>query len=373
VTIAGPAGSNTAAEASSESWIRRWGLSAWMLVGITLPIITLYGVMAALSGFIVPLVIAVVIGILASPLIDVLHRFRIPRPLGALIVMLALLGVIVGSIAVSVRGIIDQGDEIHEQLIAGVEAVDVWLADLDLDLGIAGDRVDEAGDFAIDWVGGLASYASTIFSSVIAFAVGAFLSVFFLYYVLSDWHRLRDWVGRHLAVPDDLGAGMVDDVTSLVRRGFYALTASSLVTAMLIGATMLILDLPLAFTVALVTFVTSYIPYLGAIFSGAFGFLVALGAGGTSDAIILLIVILVVQNVVQTVVGNRLASTTLSLHPIAALISTIIGAAVAGLLGAMLSAPVVAAVIAIRKRVLEYQPSVTAASPNAGLVVDDVG
>ncbi len=137
-------------------------------------------------------------------------------------------------------------------------------------------------------------------------------------------------------------------------------------TAVLIGAAMLILDLPLAFTVALVTFVTSYIPYLGAIFSGTFGFLVALGAGGTTDAIILLVVILVVQNVVQTVVGNRLASTSLSLHPIASLISTIVGAAIAGLLGATLSAPVLAAIIAIRQRVTEYEP------PPADAAVDSL-
>lgn len=55
----------------------------------------------------------------------------------------------------------------------------------------------------------------------------------------------------------------------------------------------------------------------------------ALGAGGTTHAVILLIVILVLQNVVQTVVGNRLTSSSLSLHPIAALISTIVGASLA--------------------------------------------
>ena len=52
---------------------------------------------------------------------------------------------------------------------------------------------------------------------------------------------------------------------------------------------MLILDIPLAFTVILVTFVTSFIPYLGAIVSGAFAVLVALGAAGVQEAIIILI------------------------------------------------------------------------------------
>jgi predicted PurR-regulated permease PerM len=186
--------------------------------------------------------------------------------------------------------------------------------------------------------------------------MGGFFALFFLYYVLSDWHRLSDWVGGHLGVPDDLGGGIVDDTTNLIRRAFYALTLSSVVTAVLIGLTMLLLDLPLALVVALVTFVTSYIPYLGAIFSGIFGFLVALGAGGRTDAVILLLVILIVQNVVQTIVGNRLTSSQLSLHPIASLIATLVGAAVAGLLGAILAAPVLAVALAVQRRIRAYEP-----------------
>ena len=353
-----------------KPWISRWGSSAWMLIGVALLAAVVYGALATLSGLVVPLVVAAVIGILASPIVDWLHRYRVPRPLGAITVILGLIGVIVGSVVISVRGVIDQGDEITEQLTAGVDALDDWLADLDL--GDAGDRLDQASEAGIDWIGGLASYATTIFSGVMAFVVGTFLGLFFMYYLLADWHRLSAWVGRSLPVPADLGAAIVDDVTSLVRSGFYALTASSLVTAILIGATMVALDLPLAFTVALVTFVTSYIPYLGAIFSGAFGFLVALGAGGTTQALILLVVILVVQNVVQTLVGNRLVSTSLSLHPIAGLISTIVGASLAGLLGAMLSAPVLAAIIAVRKRVAAYQPLAAADAPGVS-ELDDGG
>ncbi len=105
-------------------------------------------------------------------------------------------------------------------------------------------------------------------------------------------------------------------------------------TAVLIGATMLVLGLPLAFTVALVTFATSYIPYLGAIFSATFACLVAIGSGSLTQAFVLLVVILVVQNVVQTVMSTKLTSDRLSLHPIASLVSTIVGASLGGLFGA---------------------------------------
>ncbi|MGB0113655.1 MAG: AI-2E family transporter [Ilumatobacteraceae bacterium] len=349
--------------------IRQWGTSAWMLVGVVVFASLVVGALGAVSGVVVPLTIAALIGIIASPLVDYMNRFAVPRLFGALFVMLGLIVILVGSIAISVRGVIDQSDEISQQVTAGVAAIDDWLDDHNIDVGTPSDQVDGLSDAGRSWVGGLASYASTIFSGLLAFLVGGFLALFFTFYVLSDWHRLRDWVGSHLGVPPDLGSAIVDDVTGLIRRGFYALSLSSLVTAILIGAAMLILDVPLAFTVAIVTFVTSYIPYLGAILSGAFGFLVALGSSGISDAIILLVVILVVQNIVQTIVGNRLTSTTLALHPIANLISTIVGAALAGLLGAMLSAPLLAAVIAVHRRVRDYEPSL----PGAAAAPADAG
>lgn len=351
------------APASTTGSLRRWGTSAWMLLGILVLASVVYGALATLSGLLVPLVIAAVIGTLASPVVDWLHRHHVPRQLGAVIVMVAIVVVLVAAVVVSVRGIIEQSDQLGDELAAGVDKVGAWLADADVEIGTGSNIVDTGGSLGIDWVGGLATYFTTIFSSALAFVVGVFLGVFFLYYILSDWHRLRDWLGRNLGVPADLGAGIIDDVTGLIRRGFGALTASSIVTAVLIAATMVVLDLPLAFTVGFVTFVTSYIPYIGAIFSGAFGFLVALGAGGTTQALVLLVVILVVQNLVQTVVGNRLTSSSLSIHPIAALMSTIVGASLAGLVGAMLSAPVLASIIAVRRRVAAHGRAERVSSP----------
>ena len=146
----------------------------------------------------------------------------------------------------------------------------------------------------------------------------------------------------------------------MTRQGFAALTVSSLITAAIITATMVAPGIPLAFTVALVTFVASYIPYLGAIFSTAFACLVALGSAGVTEALILLVVILIVQNVVQTVVTTKLTSDRLAIHPIANIISTLVGASLAGLLGATLSAPVLAMAIRITRRIRQYEPHATA-------------
>ncbi|MEM9040667.1 MAG: AI-2E family transporter [Actinomycetota bacterium] len=337
-------------EQDDTSAIERYGRTSWFLIGIVVFAGICYSALAAVSGLVVPLVLATTIGILGVPLVDGLERRRIPRPAGALLVMLGLIAVLVGSVLLAIDGIIEQGDEITRWVTAGIDRVDEWLESRDGDLGVADDRFEQARQWGIDLLPGAASWFTTIFSSVVAFLFGAFLGFFLLYYILVDWERLRDWVGRHLSSDDAWGAAVVEDAISTVREGFAALTASSLVTAVLIGGTMVVLDLPLAFVVTLVTFVTSYVPYLGAIFSAVFACLVALGAGEFGQAVILLVVILIVQNIVQTVIGTKLTSDRLSLHPIAGLTSTIVGASLAGLLGATLSAPVLATILRINAR-----------------------
>ncbi|MFK8023527.1 MAG: AI-2E family transporter [Ilumatobacter sp.] len=349
------------ASGPETSGLVKWGRASWLLIGIIAVASIGYSALAAMSGLVAPLVVAIVIGMLAAPLVDILERRRVPRPAGALLVMLAIVVAVLGSVVLAVNGAIDQGDEISRQLTAGLDSIDGWLDDLDLDTELAAGGVAQAKEFGVDLIPGVAGWFTTAFSSIVALAIGCFLGLFMLYYILVDWTRLRLWVGRHLGVPGDLGVDVVDDATTVIRQGFSALTVSSLVTAVVIGAAMVILDVPLAFTVALVTFATSYIPYIGAIFSGVFAFLVALGSAGLTEAIILLVVILVVQNVVQTVMTTKLTSDRLSIHPLANIISTIVGASLAGLLGATLSAPLLAMAIRIRRRIAVYDPVADAA------------
>ena len=213
------------------------------------------------------------------------------------------------------------------------------------------------------------SALSSTFSSVVSLGIGVAIGAFLVYYVVVDWDNLTGWVGRHLGLDADTGAGIVDDAAVAVRRYFWALTLSAVVTAVLIGGAAWLLGVPLAFTIAVVTLVTSYVPYLGAIVSGAFATLIALGSNGIETAIVILVVILVVQNIVQTIVLVRLAGTALSLHPIVVLGATIVGAAVAGMLGAALASPAVAVAILVQRRLsagaASPAPSVADAGPGA--------
>ena len=76
------------------------------------------------------------------------------------------------------------------------------------------------------------------------------------------------------------------DATRSFRDYFYVLTLASLPVVIMVWIAALVMSVPLAFTIALVTFVTSYVPYIGALFSGAFAVLISLGGAGVTEAVI---------------------------------------------------------------------------------------
>lgn len=332
--------------------LRRHGTRAWMLVGIILLAGIVYTALAGISGLVGPLVVATVVGMLFVPVVDRLAT-RMPRPLATLLVVAVVLALAVGVMVVTVRGILDQAPLIGQQLTAGFGAIDEWLAEFGIDTDAA--ELEGWSNLVPGVLGGLSSYVGSVFSSAAAFVSGGLIGLFILYFVLADWRDLSTWVGRHLGTSPTLGAEVVDDATFLVRQYFVALTVSSLVTAAVIALAAALLGVPLAFTIGVVTFATSYVPYLGAIVAGAFAALIALGSGGLSDALTLLVVILVAQNVVQTLVQTKLTVDRLALHPIVIFGSTIVGAAVAGVIGATLSAPVVALAVRVSERIADGQ------------------
>ncbi|MCL1869091.1 MAG: AI-2E family transporter [Promicromonosporaceae bacterium] len=320
---------------SAGDRVLRLGRLGWAVVGIAGAVVVVYLAISMLSGLAVPLVVAAVLGILLHPAVDRFERMGLPRGLGASIVLVVLAAVVGISVWVTVVGVIEQSTEILDRLTSGLSTLEAQVSGSSLDLSL----IDlENATAALS--GGVASLFGSVFSSAATFLIGTFVAVFFLFYVMVDWPRIEEFAARHSALGRTSGRVVVDQATWTLRRYFGAMTSSNLLAAVLIAIAAALLRVPLAFSIALVTFVTSYVPFLGAIFSGAFAVLIALGSRGLTEALILLGVILVMQNVLQTLVLTKLSSDRLRLHPIINLGSTVAGTVLAGLLGATLSAPV---------------------------------
>jgi predicted PurR-regulated permease PerM len=117
--------------------------------------------------------------------------------------------------------------------------------------------------------------------------------------------------------------------------------------AFLIGGGALLLGVPIPGTIAVVTFIAAYIPYLGAWSAGAFTVLIALGGAGPEAAAARVVIELLANGVLQQVVQPIAYGAALGLHPLAVLVLTIGGGALFGAVGLILAAPVASAIVRI--------------------------
>jgi predicted PurR-regulated permease PerM len=109
----------------------------------------------------------------------------------------------------------------------------------------------------------------------------------------------------------------------------------------------LVLGVPLAGTIAVVTFVTAYVPYIGAFVAGAFAVIIALGAKGTTTALVMLVIVLLANGLLQNIFQPFVMGAALDLHPLVVLIVTIGAGCLFGTIGLVLAAPLLSAAVHI--------------------------
>jgi predicted PurR-regulated permease PerM len=175
--------------------------------------------------------------------------------------------------------------------------------------------------------------------------VGLVLALFMLLFLLKDWTQITQWTAEHMGLPEPLGRDVLDGTVSAFRGYAAGLTLIGAANAVVVGLGAAIVGVPLAGTIAVVAFVTSYVPYLGAFVTGAFAVLIAYGAGGLGDALIMLAIVLLANNTIQNVIEPFAFGTRLRLHPLAVLLTVTTATMLFGVMGAILAAPLASAVL----------------------------
>ena len=68
-----------------NTWLYRWGVASWMLVGIILAIVLVAMAFFRAHAVLIPLVIAIIIGVLLEPFVSFQVNHHIPRWLAVVI------------------------------------------------------------------------------------------------------------------------------------------------------------------------------------------------------------------------------------------------------------------------------------------------
>jgi putative heme transporter len=333
------------AQFEAPGWLRNLGYSSWLLVGFLLVVLGLLWVLGETSTIVMPVVVAAVLGAVAGPAVDWLERHRVPRAGGAIIVLLGLVAIGVLIFCLVVGGISAYAGDISTKMNQALERIQGWLADLGVDeTQSAKQGVQEAvPEIRTTLLSGVAAGVAGLKSLLFFLALATLSSLF----VLKDGPVMRQYINRRMGVPPAVAEVVTSNVAKSLRGYFLGVTIVAAFNGVVVGGAALIFGIPLAGTVAVVTFVGAYVPYLGAWVAGAFAVLLALSTGSTEDALILLVAVLLANSVLQQLIQPFVMGATLGINPLVVLVVTIGGGVLFGMIGLTLAAPLTSAAVHI--------------------------
>ncbi|MGW4327384.1 AI-2E family transporter [Nocardia sp. NPDC004573] len=344
-------------------WLAKWAVC---IVAIAAGAWVLGFLVARLWVVILPVALAIVVATVLWPPVRWLTARGLPPAAAASLAVLGFIGVLAGIIALIVPSVVDQAPELADKASEGVNRVRDWLQGPPLRM--RDEQLDSAVDAIVSKLQSSSEQIATgVFSGVTtatSVLVTLFLVLVLTFFFVKDGPRFLPWLhsvsgsrsGRHLEE--------VLNRVWVVLGGFIRTQALvSLVDAVCIGAGLVILGVPLALVLAVITFLGGFVPMVGAFVAGALAVLVALVGNGFVTALIVLGIVIAVQQLEGNVLQPVLQSRSMQLHAVIVLLAVTAGGSLYGIVGAFLAVPVVAMAAVVLRYVGEQIDAATAPTP----------
>jgi predicted PurR-regulated permease PerM len=356
------------AKPSDSGWRTRDILrAAALLAGIYVAIRLLWvGRSVFLIGF-----FGVLLGIVLSAGVDRLQRFRIPRGVGAVLIVLVVLGAVTGLGLLVAPQISGQLKELREQLPQAIERVERWVqqrgggvaeiiraipdttgqqADT---AGMRGDGQQQGGQApAMDirqgltrQLAGAGRHFFSVFSSTVSVLGGLIVLLFVAIFVAADpgmYHRGLMHLFPHRSRRK---AGEVLSATATTLRRWLVMQMIGMIAIGLVTTgVLLLLDVKAAIALGIIAGLLEFIPYMGPILSAIPAIAMAL-VDGPEKAVSVALAYTAIQQLEGLVLHPLLMKEGLELPPVVTILGQALFALVFGFLGVLLAVPILATVM----------------------------
>ena len=188
-------------------------------------------------------------------------------------------------------------------------------------------------------VNDIISGASIIGEVVAGTILAAFITFFLLYDGERIWRFLRSPLRPRTADRVDRAAGAAWHTLSGYIRGSVVI---ALIHAFVMAVSLIVLRVPLVAPLALLVFVTSFIPLVGVLIGGGLSVFVTLGTQGLTAGIVLLIILVVEHQAEGHLLQPFIMGRYVRIHPLAIALALTAGSLLEGILGAIIAVPLVA-------------------------------
>ena len=265
------------------------------------------------------------------------------------------MGIGIGVTVLVVWGIASQSHQISQNLSEAMSRLRDMLTSVGLDGDVADQAERSVRDSADTVQFGLVPVLGALLGVVATVTLGVLVALFVCFFLLKDGQAIAGRFAAALPLPGSSAQSLLAQAAHTIRRYIAGLTVLGVFNGVVVGAGAVVLQVPLVAAIAVVNMLASYVPYLGAPIAGAFAVLIALGAGGRSTAIWMLLVVILANTVLQYLVSPFAYGAALRLSPLTVLLVTLVGGVLAGVAGLTLAAPVTA-VVANSLRLLRPRP-----------------
>jgi predicted PurR-regulated permease PerM len=322
---------------------------AWRLLLVVGLVYVFLRVFSLLSVVLVPVIIGLLLSAAASPMVDRLQGWGVPRGVATMLIILAGIVVLVALIALVAQQFSSGFGDLRTSFNDSLDKLTDYLINLGLSqhqlndfFGRVRDAVSGSGQGN---VGGTVLRASTTAGHLLA---GLFITLFSTIFITYDGRGIWAWFVRLFPKPArERVHGSGEKAWAVLTAYVRATVVIAFTDAVCISLIALVLGLEFVLPIGVLVFIGAFIPVVGAFVSGIAAVAVALVTVGPVTALIMFGGVLAVQQVEGHVLQPFLMGRLVRVHPLAVVLVIAIGALSAGIFGALIAVPLTAIINAV--------------------------
>lgn len=343
-----------------------------------LGLVLVLGLAYVLRGVLVPLFLAFLLAYALDPFVDRLEVMRVPRPLGAILVMLGIAGlvtvVMIYTIPMFVDEVADASTTLPEKIRHLQARIEPWFASqLHIKLPHSVNDLSKAAAERFQGGGAWETGRTALFGTLgyVGVALSALIVPVFALYLLIDFDRIVNKVEQLIPRRWSPGISSVArDIHKTLSGYVRGQLTANVVLAALYATGLRVVDIRLAVPIGVMTGMLAFVPYVG--FTA--GLLLALGmaildwqSAGTVVGVIA--VMGGVQMIDAMVITPRIVGRSVGLAPLEVILTMMAAGSLFGFLGVLLAVPLGAvAKILIQRGVRTYLASSFYSKPAESVV-----
>lgn len=318
---------------------------AWRLLVIAAVVAGIIWIVIQLKLLVIPLMVGILITALLWPAFQWMLRHGFPRWAAVAVSIIGTIAIVTVLFWLVIWQVRAQLPDVQERSSQAIEDFRQFLLNGPLHLSesqIQG-YVDQALEIINEQAQLLLNGALAVGTTAAHIVTGAVLALFILICLLADGAGIWRWTLRLFprAARPAADAAATNGFATLVNYARTQLFVAA-IDAVGIGVGAALLGVPLAIPVAVLVFLGSFVPIVGAVVTGAFAVLLALVYNGPWIALAMLGVVLAVQQIEGHILQPIMMGSAVKVHPLAVVLVVAGGSMVGGIPGALFAVPLAA-------------------------------